>query len=90
MARKPPNFEWFGFNREQRELLDDIDYLGNNGWDRNGQADEMMPKLLKKAADEGLSIRAIVDAMQSIGYDKRTTHQLERWERKRLTGRFGR
>lgn len=90
MARKPPNFEWFGFDREQRKLLDTFDFIGNNGWDRTGQTEEMMPKLLKEAAEKGLTIDAIVSAMQSIGYDQRTTHQLKRWERKRLTGKFGR
>lgn len=90
MARKPHNFEWIGFTDEQRKLLDDIDFYGNNGWDRNGQSDELMPKLMKECADAGLTVKQIREAMHSIGYHERSTHQLKRWENKRLTGKFGR
>lgn len=89
MARKPENFEWLNFTKPQRELLEDIDFYGNNGWDRNGQSDELMPKLLAECQEEGLSIARIQAAMMEIGYDRRTVHQLQRWENKRLTGRFG-
>lgn len=89
MARKPPNFEWIGFTKEQLELLDFLDFLGNNGWDRNGQTEELMPKLLADCAKEGLSIDRVMEAMMSIGYDRRTVHQIRRWESKRLTGKFG-
>lgn len=89
MSKKPPNFEWMGFTSRQLELLDFIDHVGNNGWDRNGQTDELMPKLLANCAKEGLSIARIIEAMISIGYDRRTVHQLRRWENKRLTGKFG-
>ncbi|WP_313816325.1 hypothetical protein [Citricoccus sp.] len=89
MARKPPNFQWIGFTEEQRELLDFIDHLGNNGWTSTGQTDELMPKLLAECAEEDLPIGQVVEAMESIGYDRRTTHQLERWENKRRTGKFG-
>ena len=89
MARKPSNFEWVGFTKEQIDLLDFIDHVGNNGWDRNGQTDELMPNLLADCAQEGLSIAQVVQAMMSIGYDRRTVHQLRRWESKRLTGKFG-
>lgn len=90
MARKPPNVSWFGFSVEQGELLDSIDFYGNNGWARNSQTEFMMPVLLKEAADAGLAVETIIEKMQSIGYDRRSTHELERWERKRLTGKFGR
>lgn len=89
MARKPDNFEWLEFTVEQRELLDYIDFIGNNGWDRNGQTEALMPQLLADCAAEGLTIGKVVEAMESIGYSRRTTHQLRRWENKRLTGRFG-
>lgn len=89
MARKPANFEWVGYTGEQVELLNDIDFYGNNAWDRNGQSDELMPKLLAVCADNGLSIKQIVEAMKAIGYDRGAVHQLERWENKRLTGKFG-
>jgi hypothetical protein len=71
-------------------LLDDIDFYGNNGWDRNGQSDELMPKLLAECAEEDLAVDQIIDAMKSIGYSDRTVHQLKRWENKRRTGKFGR
>ncbi|PPB48380.1 hypothetical protein C4K88_11515 [Arthrobacter pityocampae] len=90
MAEKAEGFEWVGFTDDQAKLLDRTDHLGNNGWDSNGQTDELMPKHLARCAEAGLSIGQIVEAMQRIGYDKRTMHQLERWEGKRLTGKFGR
>lgn len=89
MAMKPPNFEWLGFTENQRKLLDDIDFYGNNGWDRTGQTEVVMPRLLAECAAAGLTIGRILEAMQSIGYDRRTVHQLRRWESKRLTGKFG-
>lgn len=89
MARKPDNFEWLGFTQEQRELLDFIDFLGNNGWARNSQTDEVMPSTLDDCAEAGLRVEQIKGAMQSIGYDERTTRELDRWERKRTTGKFG-
>lgn len=89
MANKPKNFQWIGFTKEQLDLLDTIDFIGNNGWDRNGQTEAMMPNLLSQCASAGLTIRQILDAMLQIGYDRRTVHQLQRWESKRLTGKFG-
>ncbi|MFJ6536748.1 hypothetical protein ACIQH5_10985 [Paenarthrobacter sp. NPDC091711] len=89
MARKPSNFEWIGFTKGQLELLDFLDFLGNNGWDRNGQTEELMPKLLADCAKEGLSIDQVMKAMMSIGYDRRAVHQIRRWESKRLTGKLG-
>lgn len=90
MAQKPHNFQWLGFTGEQLELLDFIDFLGNNGWDRNSQTDALMPNTLAECEAAGLTIRHITRAMMDIGYDRRTVHQLERWESKRLSGRFGR
>lgn len=90
MARKPSNFEWIGYNENQLDLLNYIDFIGNNGWARNSQTDAVMVKLLAECADEGLSNDQIIDAMQAIGYSERTYRQLKRWESKRLTGKFGR
>jgi hypothetical protein len=90
MARKPPNVAWIGFTKEQGEMLDFLDFLGNNGWDRNSQTDEIMPKLLAEFEEKGLSLEQVKQAMASIGYDRRNLHQLDRWESKRTTGRFGR
>jgi hypothetical protein len=44
MARKPPNFEWLGMTQEQRQWLNHLDFLGDNSWDRNSQADSAMPQ----------------------------------------------
>lgn len=90
MARKPENVSWFGVTPEQGKILDEIDFYGNNGWDRNGQSEVLMPALLREAADVGLTVEVIREKMESVGYDKRATHQLVRWERKRTTGKFGR
>lgn len=89
MARKPDNFQWIGFDEEQIKLLDFIDFVGNNGWDRNGQTNALMPNLLRECEEAGLTLPRILSAMQSIGYSRNALHQLERWESKRLTGKFG-
>ena len=49
-----------------------------------------MPKLLGDFEDAGLSLAQIKEAMESIGYEKRALHQLDQWESKRTTGKFGR
>lgn len=90
MARKPANVAWIGFTQEQAELLDFLDHLGNNGWDRNGQTEELMPALLAEAASLGLTLAQVKVALGSIGYGRQVLHQLDRWESKRTTGRFGR
>lgn len=90
MALKPANFQWLGYNTEQIELLDFIDFIGNNGWSRNGQTDAIMTSTLDDCADAGLTIKAVIEAMRGIGYSRDALHQLERWESKRTTGKFGR
>jgi hypothetical protein len=90
MARKPTGHSWRGFTQEQAELLDFLDHLGNNGWARNGQSEEIMPKLLGELGAAGLTVNRVKDAMASIGYSNDALHQLDRWESKRTTGRFGR
>lgn len=90
MANKPQNFQWLGFTDEQIQLLDFIDHLGNNAWDRNGQTDAIMTKVLDDCAEAGINIDQIVEAMRSIGYSRQALHQLRRWESKRTTGKFGR
>lgn len=88
MAKKKPNVEWFGMDAEQSRLLDQVDFIGNNGWGRNSQTDAVMPRLLADCAEAGLSIDDVVQAMAMIGYGKGALHQLRRWESKRTTGRF--
>lgn len=89
MAQKPPNFQWLGFTDEQIELLDFTDFIGNNGWARNSQTEEVMPQHLSECADANLSIDQIIEAMKSIGYPRDDLHMLRRWELKRTTGKFG-
>ncbi len=90
MARKPPNFTWLGFTEEQVRLLNHLDAVGNNAWDRNSQTDEVMPVLLGRFERAGLPMSRVKEAMASIGYGKDDLHQLDRWESKRTTGKFGR
>jgi hypothetical protein len=90
MAKKPSNFQWVGFDAEQLGQLDFIDFLGNNGWSRNGQTDAIMTGVLSDCAAIGLNISQIKQAMQAIGYGPHALHQLDRWESKRTTGKFGR
>jgi len=90
VALKPPNFTWLGFTKEQVGLLSFLDHLGNNAWDRNGQTEGLMPGLLGRFEQAGVSLAQIKEAMAAIGYSKDALHQLDRWESKRTTGRFGR
>lgn len=90
MARRPQNFTWIGFTPEQVERLEFLDYIGNNGWARNSQSEALMPGILQEFADEGVEIGRIKEAMAAIGYGKHALHELDRWESKRTTGRFGR
>jgi hypothetical protein len=63
--------------------------VGNNGWDRNGQTETLMPKLLADLAGSGVPIERVVAAMNQIGYSEDALHQLVRLESKRTTGKFG-
>jgi hypothetical protein len=44
---------------------------------------------MQQFADAGIPLARVKEAMAEIGYDKDDLHQLERWESKRRTGRFG-
>ena len=90
MANKPDNFQWLSYTDEQIKLLDFIDHLGNNGWARNSQTDEIMTKVLSESSEAQLGINQIIEAMRSIGYSRDALHMLTRWESKRTTGKFGR
>jgi hypothetical protein len=87
---KPPDFSWQGFTQEQAELLDRLDFYGNNGWARNSLTEALMPALLGEFEQAGLPLAQVKKAMASIGYSKQALRQLERWESKRTTGKFGR
>ena len=76
--------------KRQAELLDFLDHLGNNGWARNSQTEALMPKLLGDLEQAGLPLVQVKEAMASIGYGKQALHELDRWESKRTTGKFGR
>ncbi|MDT0232535.1 hypothetical protein [Curtobacterium sp. BRB10] len=49
-----------------------------------------MPRLLDRAAAEDLSLARIKEAMLAVGHTRNALHQLDRWESKRTTGKFGR
>lgn len=90
MTRKPSGFSWQGFTPTEAELLDRLDYYGNNGWSRNPQSEALMPGLLDDCEQAGLSLARVKEAMAAIGYGKVALHELDRWESKRTTGKFGR
>ncbi|PPG65128.1 hypothetical protein C5C31_14740 [Rathayibacter rathayi] len=90
MTPPPANLSWIGFTKEQEDILETLHFIGNNGWDRNGQTDEMMPGLLARAAAANLSLARIKEAMSAVGHSRDSLHQLDRWESKRTTGKFGR
>jgi hypothetical protein len=74
MARKPADYSWQGFTQEQAKLLDFLDHLGNNGWDRNPQSEALMPKLMGDLRAAGLNEDRVKEAMKSIGYSKDALH----------------
>ncbi|MGV9734060.1 hypothetical protein ACWDT5_08185 [Rhodococcus aetherivorans] len=90
MVRKEPGASWEGFTEEESKLLDFLDHLGNNGWARNSQTEAVMPAILRDCERAGLNLPRIKEAMASIGYGRHDLHQLDRWESKRTTGKFGR
>jgi len=90
MARKPANLAWLGSSQEEARLLDFLDHLGNNGWARNSQTEAPMPSVLDECEAVGIPLARIKEAMGSIGYGRHALHELDRWESKRTTGRFGR
>jgi hypothetical protein len=49
-----------------------------------------MPTLLGDLEEAGVPMARVKEAMESIGYGRNALHQLDRWEAKRTTGRFGR
>lgn len=81
---------WEGFTPEQADLLDDLDVCGNNEWDRIAYTETRLPTLLYDLAETGLTLAQVKAAMASIGYGKNALHQLDRWDSKRRTGKFGR
>lgn len=89
MTRKPPDHSWRGFTDEQAVLLDRLDFYGNNGWARNSQSEVLMPMLLGELHEASLDLNHAKEALESIGYSKDALHQLDRWESKRTTGKFG-
>ena len=64
----------------KHDLLGTLHTIGNNGWGRNGQTDEMMPRLLDRAAAEELSLARINETMSAAGNTRNALHQLDRWE----------
>ena len=71
---------WEGFTPEQADLLDD----------RIAYTETRLPTLLYDLAETGLTLAQVKAAMASIGYGKNALHQLDRWDSKRRTGKFGR
>jgi len=90
MTPPPESRCWIGFTKDQHDLLVSLHLIGNNGWDRNGQTDAMMPVVLERAVTQDLSLARIEEAMLAVGHSRQVLHQLDRWESKRTTGKFGR
>ncbi|WP_412168332.1 hypothetical protein ACLUS2_013685 [Curtobacterium flaccumfaciens pv. flaccumfaciens] len=82
MAPPPTGLAWIGFTKAQHDPLQTLHVIGNNGWDLNGQTDEMMPRL-------DSSLARMKKAMLATGYTRNALHQLDRWEFKHTAGRFG-
>ena len=52
-----------GFTEEQTKLQDFLDHLGNNGWARNGQSEEITPMLMGDVGRAGLTVDRVKGAM---------------------------
>ena len=85
---KPDHFP--DFTPEQVKWLTMLNHIGNNGWARNSYSDLMVPATLRNLEEARLTFVEIAEAMLAIGHGKREGHSLERYERKRTTGKFGR
>jgi len=79
VSRKPPDHHWQGFTQAQAELLDRLDFYGNNAWANNPQAQAIMPGLLGDLAKSGVPLERAKEAMRSIGYDEKALRNLDRW-----------
>lgn len=90
MARKPSNVEWVGFSAQQIDLLNRLDFYGNNASARTSQLNVLMPILLRECEEAALTLEVMKPALAAVGYGRHALHQLERWESKRQTGVFGR
>ena len=87
---RPSIVSRLGFTEDQARLLGFIDHVGNNGWNRNSQTEELMPHLLAQAQEVGLTLAQVKETMRSLGYNRDALHMLDRWESKRTTGKFDR
>jgi hypothetical protein len=90
MTPAPSDLSWIRFANEQHDILETLHFIGNNGSDRNGQTDEMMPRVLDRAAAADLSLVRIKEAMAAVGHSLHQLRQLDRWDSKQTPGRFGR
>ena len=90
MARRPASFTWLGFTPEQVELLESSTTSETTAGRGTAKTGAVMPKLMQEFADSGVELVRIKETMAAIGYGKHALHELDRWESKCTTGRFGR
>ncbi|WP_248705027.1 hypothetical protein [Curtobacterium sp. MWU13-2055] len=64
------DLSWIGITKEQQGILETRHFIGNNGWDHNGQTDKMMPRLLECAVTVDLSLARIKEAMAAVGHSR--------------------
>jgi hypothetical protein len=48
-----------------------------------------VPQLLAHALKIGLTLAQVKEAMRTVGYNPNALDNLDRWESKRTTGKFG-
>ncbi|GAA4710832.1 hypothetical protein Prum_091480 [Phytohabitans rumicis] len=65
-------------------------YLAHYRTEDGSTSRRLYVERLQDFADSGVALAQIKEAMYQIGYNKHALHQLDRWESKRTTGRFGR
>jgi hypothetical protein len=88
-ANEGANVAWICFPDDHVNLLDFIDFLGNNGGARTGQSDALMPRVLADVEASGMTIAQVKEAMKSIGHSQDAIHQRDRGASKPATGKFG-
>lgn len=86
MSRKPSEFEWSDVTEVQRSLLNQLDFLGGSAWHRTRETEKLIPGILRRLGDAGLTFDEIKHRMRSIGYSRNALRQLELWQSTRGAG----
>lgn len=78
MTRKPSNFQWLGFTRDELVDLDFLDLIGTHGWAPGPLTLDVMPALVLDL-DRTVGLTRAKQCMADIGYTEENLQMLDRW-----------